>query len=183
MVPTVTLDTNVLMQYWKKRPKFAVVERLLDLARNGHVDMAVTSLIHEDIERPPLADRINELPKLNVKEVGAVFRLGSAVLGRDRLADDSFAKFVAQVTSEFCSRSEKPPDRRDWDHVHTHYICKRDVFLTWDKKVLKAAHGFQSVHGVVLMKPEEFLKEWEQQIGPETGRTNEPVIGIHQERN
>lgn len=169
MVPTLTLDTNVLVQYWKRRSKVADVERLLDLASDGQLDLAVTSRIHEDIPRPPLADRINELPVLNVKEIGAVFRLGNAVLGRDRLGDDSFVKFAAQVTSEFCNRSEKPPDCRDWDHVHTHYLCKRDVFLTWDEKILKIAHNFESVHGIVVMKPEDFLRELERQTGTETG--------------
>ena len=37
---TATLDTNLLLEYWKEQPKAAVVERLLDLAQNGHLDLA-----------------------------------------------------------------------------------------------------------------------------------------------
>ena len=76
MIPTVTLDTNVLVEFWRNQNRATVTESLLTLA---------------DIPRPPLANRINELPELKVQQIGAVFRLDfSALDGGDMLGVTSF---------------------------------------------------------------------------------------------
>lgn len=43
--PTLTLDTNLLQEYWKQRDKVQFVEQLLDLAQQGKVDLAVTARV------------------------------------------------------------------------------------------------------------------------------------------
>jgi len=65
-IPKLTLDTNLLLEYWKQQKRMDVTEKLLSLARLGKIDLAVTARIREDIPRPPLADRINELPELQI---------------------------------------------------------------------------------------------------------------------
>ena len=68
---TVTLDTNVLEEYWREQDNAAVAESLLDLAMRRQVDLAITSRIYADIPDLPLANRINDLPALNVKKIGS----------------------------------------------------------------------------------------------------------------
>ena len=159
-MPSATLDTNLLVEYWKNQAKAAVVEGLLELAQSGQLDLAVTARIREDIPQPPLSDRINELPEISVQEIGTVMRLGVGVLGRDSLGDVGFIDVADQLTDQFSRRSTKPPDWRDWDHVHAHYLAGRDVFLTWDKRILDVACDLQDTLGVTVMKPEGYLRQW-----------------------
>jgi len=54
-----TLDTNVIMEHWKNQKNASIVEKLLELAINGNIDLAITSRIHEDVPNLPLSERIN----------------------------------------------------------------------------------------------------------------------------
>jgi len=47
----VTLDTNILQEYWRDQPKKAVVGRLLALAEENVNNLAVTARVHEDNPR------------------------------------------------------------------------------------------------------------------------------------
>lgn len=83
---TVTLDTNVLVDYWRHQKIVLFTESLLDLGQQGKIEMAITSRIGADIPDLPLTTRINDLPQLNVQRIGAVFRLGHLSLdGGDSL--------------------------------------------------------------------------------------------------
>ena len=169
---TATLDTNLLLEYWKEQPKAAVVERLLDLAQDSQLDLAVTSRISADVPRPPLSERINDLPELDIATIGSVFRLDFSFLdGEDVLAGgtrmESFIAVADRITEDFLRRSHKPPDVRDWDHLHGHYLAGRDVFLTWDKRILDVAPGLQDELGIVVMKPEDYLSVWGEPVEPE----------------
>ena len=157
-VPTLTLDTNLLHEYWKQRVKRKAVEKLLLLAKQGKVDLAVTARVYEDIPLPPLADKLGELQELNINEVGSVTRLGYWVLGRDMFGDEAFEQFWPQACALAQQYGEKPPDWRDWDHLHAHYLLKRDVFLTWDKGIICLADDLRARFGVVVGRPEDYLK-------------------------
>ena len=163
-----TLDTNLLVEYWKNQAKAAVVQCLLDLAQDEQLDLAVTARIREDVPQPPLSNRINKLPEIRVQEIGTAMRLDFGVLDRDYLGDDRFLDVADQLMDDFSRRSTNPPDWRDWDHVHGHYLAGRDVFLTWDKRILDAAPSLQSELGIVVMKPEDFLKNWGRYTEPKT---------------
>ena len=41
MTTTVTLDTNVVQEYWRQRERFAIVEALIDLGKDEVIDLAV----------------------------------------------------------------------------------------------------------------------------------------------
>ena len=56
---SVILDTNLVIVYLKNDYKAIVVARLLELARTGQLNLAVTTRVHSDVPRPPLADRLN----------------------------------------------------------------------------------------------------------------------------
>lgn len=161
-IPTVTLDTNIFMEFWNDGDKAVVVEALLNLAASAQVDLAITNRVGEDVPLPPLAERINDLPKLNVEQIGSVFRLGhSALDGGDMFGSDSFLDVidVLEDKMDLEGRVKKRPDWRDWDHLHGHYLTGRDTFLTWDRPILDVASELLSRLGIVVMKPEKFLSQ------------------------
>src|SRR5258707_3818895 len=92
-IPNLTLDTAVVHAYWDQEETSNIVEKLLILATQGKVDLAVTARIRTDIPRPPLATRINTLPELRIAEVGAVARMDYWVLDRDMRGDDAFVAY------------------------------------------------------------------------------------------
>jgi len=152
-----TLDTNLLLEYWKDQPKRDVVDRILELARDGLVELAVTARIREDVPRDPLASEIDRLPELSVAETGSVTRLGYWRLGRDHLGSEEFQALQRTLAEDLRPGDPRLPDWRDWDHLHAHKLQRRDVFLTWDRRILRLAPHLGSV-GVSTMSPEEYLK-------------------------
>jgi len=169
-IPTLTLDTNLLQEYWKQRDKVQFVEQLLDLAQQGKVDLAVTARVREDIPQPPLATKLNDLAELNIDETGSVTRLGHWVLGRDMLGDDAFEDYWSTACELAKQRGKKPPDWRDWDHLHAHYLLHREVFLTWDGGITCLSEELKDQFGIVVMKPEEYLETF----GGNSSQQDEP---------
>jgi hypothetical protein len=162
-IPTLTLDTNLLHEYWKQRPKSEVIEKLLLLAKQGEIDLAVTARIHEDIPKPPLAERLNELPELGITKAGSVTRVGYGVVGRDMVGDDAFGSFFSSAREIAKQSKKKPPDWRDWDHLHARYLLRREIFLTWDEGITCLAETLNAHFGIVVMKPEEFTRPYSQE--------------------
>lgn len=127
------------------------------LAKEGKVDLAVTARIREDVPLMPLTQKLNELPELGINEVGSVTRLNYWVLGRDMLGDEAFDDFWPTAQALARKRRKKPPDWRDWDHLHAHYLLRRDIFLTWDEGIICLCEDLQTHFGLVIMRPEAYL--------------------------
>jgi len=155
-----TLDTNVIMEHWKNQKNASIVEKLLELAINGNIDLAITSRIHEDVPNLPLSERINQLEILHINEIPSVTRLDYWKIGRDILGDDIFINCVKSIIEELAKGNQKPPDWRDFDHLHAHFLLKRDAFLTWDKGILNISSILNEKLGIVIMCPEKFLKSY-----------------------
>lgn len=151
---TLTLDTSLLLEYWKDQENKEVVEDLLEMASEGRVNLAVTARVREDVPGDPFASRINQLGELGIQETGSVARLGYWILGRDHLGSDKFETFRLQ--SEWEEGRPKLPDWRDWDHLHAHMLQGRDVFLTWDKEILRLGNRLQSF-GIRVTTPQQYL--------------------------
>jgi hypothetical protein len=107
-VQRLTLDTMLLQDYWKQRPRRAVTEPLLELARAGGVDLAVTARIREDVPNEPLATEVNRLSQLKVEETGSITRLGYWVLGRDRLGRMSLRRMSKSWTPAVARARRSP---------------------------------------------------------------------------
>ena len=163
-IPSVTLDSSVVVEYLEKRKKAEVVERLLELAQNEQLDLRVTGRIREDIPRQPLRDRINELPELGIQEMGSIIRTGCWRPGRDSAGSTKLQEVIDSLPHDSSRPKRKRPDWRDWDHVQTHYLNGRDVFLTWDKGILNAAPHLKEKLGIVIMKPEDYLRHYKNQV-------------------
>jgi hypothetical protein len=156
-ITRLTLDTNLLLEYWKEQDRSKVIEILLSLASSGKVDLAVTARIREDVPLPPLFDRIVELPFINIKEVASMTSLGYWSLGRDILGDKNIKEFSNAISDTPKKRGARVPDWRDWDHLHAHYLLKRDIFLTWDKPILSIANELWNRFEIIVMTPEDYL--------------------------
>ena len=163
IIPTATLDTNVLQEYWRDQPKAHDVRRLLDLSDSGKLDLAVTSRIRSDVPHPPLAERINELPIIGVKMIPSLARLGHSRLdGTAYLSDGKIIRVLEEIVSRFREtgmKEENLPDFRDLDHLEAHKTSKRDVFLTWDTGILHIAECLDHKLGIVVVKPEDYLEK------------------------
>jgi hypothetical protein len=161
----VTLDTNLLFEYWKNQPKRAVVERLLALAASQDIDLAITARVREDVPDEPLASEIDALPEIGVRETGSVTRLEYWSLGRDQLGSDEFESFRLQLESTRKHSEPTLPDWRDWDHLHAHMLQQRTVFLTWDKPILWLSQSLKARFGIQIQTPEDFLAEVDRRRG------------------
>lgn len=127
MVDRLTLDTDVIRRWFDQDARVEAVRELIELS-DGLIELAVTATVHQDVPRPPLSDRLSELPELGIAENGTVARLGSWVLGRDMLGSQGFVDWVEALGVE-------EPDWRDFDHLHAHMLQGRDYFLTWDSNI------------------------------------------------
>jgi hypothetical protein len=159
-----TLDTNLVHEFLKQRPKADLVKKLIELAEQGIVELAVTARIREDIPEDPLASRLNELPELGIAETGSVARVGFWVLGRDMLGSQEFEEFSRTACGLALESGRKGPDWRDWDHLHAHMLADRDVSLTWDNGILCLAPELRTQLGVRVMSPEEYLNRLNQNL-------------------
>ncbi len=122
-LPTVTLDTNVIREYWDHRGN-EVVEKLLELGKSHKVDIAVTGRIRDDVPLQPLSGKINELSNLAIDEIGSVIRYSHWKAGRDVAGTQEFEEF--RYSTDIANKLEKMnekrrPDWRDWDHLRTHF--------------------------------------------------------------
>ncbi len=162
-----TLDTNLLQEYWREQSKRDVVVRLLELGDDGKVELVVTNRIASDIPHGPLADRLRELPDLGIGEIGTVFRIGmSAIGGPDMLGSDLFGDLQQTIDVELRRRGRaEVPDWRDWDHLHGHFLKHRDIFLTWDKRLIEAGQLVAKQLPITVMAPGKFLASFESQTG------------------
>jgi hypothetical protein len=163
-----TLDTNVIREWWDDRARRDRVEELLELQSLGEVDLVVSHHIRDDICGGRLIEMLRGLPALRVRETGGAFRLGHSTLsGSDGLGAedfDLFAKSVAylELLSDLlqCGTIGRRhiPDRRDWLHLHAHHLGGRDAFLTWDRGILALAPALTERFRLSVMTPEEFLR-------------------------
>src|SRR5437879_6211787 len=124
MSDQLTLDTNLVQEYWKGQAKQQVVETLVVLAEAGEVDLAVTRYIRADVPREPLPSRINHLAaELLATETGGVFTLDESRLnGPDGLGSQAMLDFQNALGPNWKPKRGRPPDRRDWLHLHAHLI-------------------------------------------------------------
>ena len=152
---TLTLDTNVVRDKWESRCGVEAVNRLLELSLELPISLRVTERIREDVPKPKLSYEIDRLPELGIRIMGSVIRPHNWRAGIDYPGSTEFSKAYAESTT-LDDRQEKR-DWKDWDHLHAHYVSKRDVFLTSDCKFRRKARHLTDKLGIAIMNPEEFI--------------------------
>lgn len=161
-IDRLTLDTNLILDFWRQRPRKWAIERLLQLADQGKVDIVVTRYIEEDVPRAPLRERISELPALQIKKTGGLFTFGGSVLGgSDFFGSDAFLN-CQRAFAEWRPAQGNPPDPRDWNHLHAHYAKRRDCFLTWDEALLELGAILEAGFPLGAIAPDEYLQRWDE---------------------
>lgn len=155
---TLALDTDVVRDIWDDDERRAAVDRLIDLASTGEVDLAVTRHVEEDVPRAPLADRIRDLPVLGIRKTGGVFVIGvSRIGGPDGVGSDAFDTWWRQLNALRTDGEPRLPGATDYHHLHAHYIRGRDVFVTWDTAILRLRAELEATFGIRVMTPSEAL--------------------------
>ena len=117
----------------------------------------VTARIREDVPHHPLADEIDRLPELGITEGPSIARLDYWVLGRDMLGSDDFGEAEQEISDALLQKGHTPPDWRDWDHLHSHFLQNRDIYLTWDAGVLRIRDVLLERFALRVLRPEEYL--------------------------
>ena len=156
-IPTVTLDTSVIFDYWKQGNTATIVEALLLLASKRRLSLRVSRRIREDVPRPPLAAKIDDLPKLGVSLMGSVIRPHDWSVGIDAIGSVEFGEAHNRLFRQ--GNKRKRPDQRDWDHLHAHFVNRRDFFLTRDRGIIDLCAHLKAELGIVAMEPDEFLSK------------------------
>ena len=174
-----------------ERKKKSVVEALLRSAASGRLDLAITSRYEVDTPWNPRKDKIEEFLRTHrIPIIGAVARFGYSRWGggdvygsgpggiRTKLELLSpqtypmwpppealkYAEYPSHLRNPKASephREPAPPDWRDLDHLDAHYRARRDKFVTFDGGILKLADKLSHL-GIVVISPEELLRELEQ---------------------
>ena len=126
----------------------AELTELVQLSERGCVDAARVGLIVErDLASAPnRAGWLEKIATLPMDDVPGVAVLGEWVLGRDVLGSDE-----ASAVLDGDGLSTKI-DRRDRLHLHAHRAHNRDIFVTNDSAILKAA-DLLAPAGISVMNP------------------------------
>ena len=131
----VTIDTNVYEEYARKQAK-------CELA-----DLSITTRVLADIKDGPLREALESyLAKPWFKLSPAAIQYGSdSGEETDYMFDFMVDEFMDALKKRDWKngRRKKIPSQIDRDHVGGHDLSRRDVFLTWDKQVLRWAEDLK----------------------------------------
>jgi hypothetical protein len=153
-VERLTLDTMVVRDYMEDRdPYLAAVQRLIELAAIGEVDLAVTRHIRDDVPGGTLAERLNELPDLGVQQTAGVVIIGESTFdGGDVFGDHRVTELQQRLERDRQPGMPQLPGELDWRHLHAHLVQHRDVFLTRDGPILRLSAELRAI-GMTVMSP------------------------------
>ena len=159
----VTIDTNVFQEYEKKQEQWKEAEKVFVLAEQGKIDMTLTTRARADMPDGPLREAFeSRLAKPGFTLSPAAIQYDSdSGEGTDYTSDfmiDDFMDALEKRDREHGRGKKSIPSQNDRDHVQGHYLSRRDVFLTWDKGVLRWAEDLKPRFGMIVMQPEAFLE-------------------------
>lgn len=161
----VTIDTNVFQEYEKKQKQWKVAEKVFALAERGKIYLTATTRAWADMEDGPLREAFeSRLAKPGFTLSPAAIQYDSeSGEGTDYTSDfmiDDFMDALEKRDWKSGRGKKSIPSQNDRDHVQGHYLSRRDVFLTWDKGVLRWAEDLKPRFGMIVMQPEAFLEQF-----------------------
>ena len=166
----VTIDTNVFQEHIRGQEKSKVAEELLDLAKQGKIDLTLTTRVWEDIPDGEIREKLEAYLK---KGTIGISLASSSLDARPWEKGEAFPYIFFEHLLSILEGEDKAqgrgkksiPSLNDRDHIQGHYVTKRDVFLTWDVDLLRWGERLRERFGVVSMKPEEFLEKFSEEGG------------------
>ena len=160
----VTIDTNVFQEHERKQDKWEVAKQVFALAEQGKIDMTLTTRARADMPDGPIREALESyLAKPWFKLSPAAIKYDSDNgEATDYLSDFMVDDFMAALEKKDRKRGRRKsiPSQNDRDHVQGHYLSRTDVFLTWDKGVLRWAEDLKQRFGILVMQPEAFLEQF-----------------------
>ena len=160
----VTIDTNVFQEHERKQEKWEVAEQVFALAEQGKIDMTLTTRAWADIPDGPRREALESyLAKPWFKLSPAAIQYDSdGGEETDYMSDFMVDDFMAALEKRDRERGrrKKIPSQNDRDHVQGCHLSRRDVFLTWDKELLRWAAELKQRFGILVMQPEAFLEQF-----------------------
>ncbi|WP_339829433.1 hypothetical protein [uncultured Parvibaculum sp.] len=163
----VTLDTNCLINSFDDTSATATslddLRKLLQLARDGIVEIAVTTRVKVDLQRDADVTRRAEMLShaSQFQEVGTLGRWGVSTWGGgDFYVGDAQIRQTAQIQGILFPNLSIDDKRRankmnDVDHLFGHLRNSRDVFVTDDGGILRKSSQLKEALGIVVMCPAE----------------------------
>lgn len=155
-----TLDTNVVRDLWRDDARWRDdVEQILELARSGAVEIAVSRHIDNDITDGNLAEQLHQLLQEGVLiRSQGLFIFGESTFdGGDRFGDQAIIDLEVEMRAIHASgQGPVPPERDDWLLMHAHAVYFRDYFLTRDGGILRLADELADV-GITVLAPRDYL--------------------------
>ena len=161
----VTIDTNVFQEYARKQAKWEVAAQVFALAKQGKIDLSITTRVRADIPDGPRrkafeASLVKQQFTLSPAAIQYDAESGEETdYGSDFMIDD-FLEALEKRDRKSGRRKKSIPSQNDRDHVQGHYLSRRDVFLTWDKNLLRWCKELKRRFGLVAMQPEAFLETY-----------------------
>ena len=160
----VTIDTNVFQEHERKQEKWAVAEQVFVLAEQGKIDMTLTTRARADMPDGPRREALESYlvkPWFKLSPAAIQYDAASGE-GTDYLSDFMIDDFMAALEKRDRERGrrKKIPSQHDRDHVQGCHLSRRDVFLTWDRELLRWAEDLKPRFGILVMTPEAFLEQF-----------------------
>jgi hypothetical protein len=139
-VMTFTLDTSAVLAAVNDEPEAGDIDQLVELARLGHIRIAITSGFEVDQRRATDDQRRLNLDYLShrpVLRVPGPFRFDMSTFdGPDVLLDDDTARVDELISNIVLPRGRKPETAgkrmNDVHHLTAHYMAGHDVFVAKD---------------------------------------------------
>ena len=166
---SITLDTNCIIDLQDNQAKEfrLAMERLIQLAEDQRLDLAVTTRVESEAKDEPTIDAYRGLiSSRRIKVIGSTTRLGYWRLGVDLLPDEGVWKSIARAVCPnrdpefmFRSKGKLPKDSIDIDHLYGHLQSQRDFFVTRDGRLLRAKKRLAAL-GIRVCKPTEIVKKF-----------------------
>ena len=158
----VTIDTNVIIDEKKHR----LLAQIKQLAEQGLIDIGVTTRVIADKDQDKNEIRKSEHLKefSRYPKVGTVGRWGFSRWDSgdfwageaDVQLGNQLSKILFSKTKDKCSHNELA----DIDHLAGHLHAKRDIFVTFDKDILKKRKELHEQIGITVSSPEELVKQF-----------------------
>ena len=152
-----TLDSTCIHDYFHRDK--ANIQVLIDDARAGRCELAVTSRIRHDIPAEPLASELQRLPGLNINKIGTVARWGVSNWGEDYWSGNVTEEYEKKISEIMFPGASHPRHLNDIDHLLGHIINKRDYFITSDPDFLRHRDDLREKLNVKIATPGEYVEQ------------------------
>ncbi len=163
---TFTLDTSAVIGYWNKELSGSAVEKIIQYAEEGRIDLAVVTRAVADLDHDKnVAHKQQQLQRLKrFQRIGTILRFdtpGSTFDGPDFFVNEkSFNKLKNILFPELNKNDKKYMNNLyDVDHLYGHIQAGRSIFVTSDSHFLNKKEKIREIYGIKIYTPEESLEQ------------------------